>query len=342
MRLYRQLLIVATILAFGVISLGAYVRLSDAGLGCPDWPGCYGHLIGVPDAPQEMAVAVQTFPDKPVETAKAWKEMAHRYLAGTLGLLIVMIAFLAWRHRRALKQSPVLPATLLGIVGLQAMLGMWTVTQLLKPAIVTAHLLGGMTTLALLVWLLFSGREVAQSGSGAYAVPRSLSFHATLALITLTLQITLGGWVSSNQAALACVGFPTCNGVYVPEMNLVDAFRVFHALGQPPDGVPLSYAALTAIHWVHRAGALIVALVLGGLAARMLWNTGWRRWGMLLAIVLVAQIGLGVSAVILFRPLPVAVAHNAGAAALLCILLALNLAMRTGSPRGWQGRSAAE
>jgi cytochrome c oxidase assembly protein subunit 15 len=323
MRFYRPLLVVATILAFGVISLGAYVRLSDAGLGCPDWPGCYGHLIGVPDAPDEMAAAVQIFPDKPVDAAKAWKEMLHRYLAGTLGLLIAVVVVLAWKHRRVLRLSPVLPTALLGTVGLQAMLGMWTVTQLLKPVVVVAHLLGGMTILALLVWLLFPRRDGA--GSGAEVVPWSLSFHAALALLALILQITLGGWVSSNQAALACIGFPACNGVYLPDMNLADAFRVFRDFGQPADGAPLSYPALTAVHWAHRVGALVVALVTGSLATRMLLSIGWRRWGMLLGIVMLAQITLGAAAVLLFRPLSVAVAHNAGAAALLCVTLALNL-----------------
>ncbi|MBP8215259.1 MAG: COX15/CtaA family protein, partial [Propionivibrio sp.] len=133
MRFFRPLVLIATILALSVISLGAYVRLSDAGLGCPDWPGCYGHLIGVPDVPHELAAAEQRFPDAPVEAAKAWKEMAHRYLAGTLGLLIAAIAFLAWKHRRAMMQSPALPTALLGVVAFQALLGMWTVTLLLKP-----------------------------------------------------------------------------------------------------------------------------------------------------------------------------------------------------------------
>ena len=159
MRFFRPLVLIATILALGVIALGAYVRLKDAGLGCPDWPGCYGHLLGVPDAPHELAKAEQHFPESPVVVAKAWTEMAHRYLGGTLGLLIAAIAFLAWKHGSALKQSPALPIALVGVVFFQALLGMWTVTLLLKPAVVTAHLLGGMTTLALLLWLLHSSAD---------------------------------------------------------------------------------------------------------------------------------------------------------------------------------------
>ncbi len=323
MRLYRPLIVIATLLALGVISLGAYVRLSDAGLGCPDWPGCYGHLIGVPDAPHELAAAEQRFPDQPIEAAKAWKEMAHRYLAGTLGLLIVAITFLAWKHRQALHQSPALATALLGVVAFQALLGMWTVTLLLKPAIVTAHLLGGMTTLALLIWLLVSRQRGAESGLNAR--PGSMHSHAALALLAVVVQIALGGWVSSNYAALACSDFPTCNGVWLPEMDFSHAYRIVRELGQTADGEPLSYAALTAIHWTHRVGAVVVTLLAGSLAVRMLLDAVWRRWGTLLGLALLVQIGLGVAAVLLWLPLPVAVAHNAGAAFLLSVTLAFNL-----------------
>ena len=353
MRFLRPLVLVATLLAFGVIALGAYVRLKDAGLGCPDWPGCYGHLIGVPDAPHELTRAEQRYPDSPVVAAKAWTEMAHRYLAGTLGLLIVAIAVLAWTHRTRHPNdpviSPVLPTALLATVVFQALLGMWTVTLLLKPAVVTAHLLGGMTTLALLLWLLHSPaglrhpRESARRGYRdrypeaenerrhdlpAFARDRSITSirrHAALALIAVIIQIVLGGWVSTNYAALACRDFPTCNGVWFPDMDFAHAYRLFRELGHTVDGDPLPYAALTAIHWTHRLGALIVTLIVGSLAARLLARADWRRWGAFLGLALVVQIGLGISAVVFFLPLPVAVAHNAGAAALLCITLAFNL-----------------
>ena len=360
MRFFRPLVLIATILALGVIALGAYVRLKDAGLGCPDWPGCYGHLLGVPDAPHELAKAEQHFPESPVVVAKAWTEMAHRYLAGTLGLLIAAIAFLAWKHGSALKQSPALPIALVGVVFFQALLGMWTVTLLLKPAVVTAHLLGGMTTLALLLWLLHSSADSRHTsatsrhtGERRYPVSESnrlsenlfahrhdaltgsLRTHAALALLAVIVQIALGGWVSTNYAALACTDFPTCNGVWLPEMDFSHAYRIVRELGQTADGEPLSYAALTAIHWTHRLGALVVTLVAGSLAARLLMSPAWRRWGMLLGVALLAQITLGISAVLFFLPLSVAVAHNAGAAVLLSITLAVNLKLASSS-RAWQ------
>lgn len=326
MRLYRALLLLATLLALGVISLGAYVRLSDAGLGCPDWPGCYGHLVGVPDTPHEHSAALQAFPDNPVETHKAWKEMIHRYFAGTLGLLIVAIAGLAWKHRSSMRESPWAATTLVGIVGLQALLGMWTVTLLLKPVVVTAHLLGGMTTLALLVWLLLS-RHPADHASGDDETG-SLRRHAALALFAVVVQIALGGWVSSNYAALICNDFPTCLGAWIPEMDFGAAFSLHRELGRTGNGDFLPGDALVAIQWSHRIGALVVAAVAGSLALRLLRLPGWRSWGTWLALTLLFQIGLGIANVLLFLPLHVAVAHNAGAAILLTLTLALNLALR--------------
>jgi len=320
MRLYRSLALVATLLAFGVVALGAYVRLSDAGLGCPDWPGCYGHLLGVPDAPHEHAAAVQSFPGKPVETGKAWKEMVHRYFAGTLGLLILGLAILAWRPEIRERASPWLPTALLGIVGFQALLGMWTVTLLLKPVIVSAHLLGGMTTLGLLVWLLL------RQGSAPRPVerPGSLRPLALLALVAVIAQIALGGWTSSNYAALACTDFPTCQGNWLPAMDFGHAFALRRELGQTSDGGLLPFSALTAIHWSHRLWAVGVLLAVGGLAIRLLRLPAWRRWGLWLAGLLTLQWCLGIANVLLSLPLPIAVAHNLGAAALLTATLALN------------------
>ena len=320
MRFYRSLLILATLLAFGVISLGAYVRLSDAGLGCPDWPGCYGHLVGVPDAAHEQSAALAAFPGKPVETHKAWKEMVHRYFAGTLGSLIALIAGLGWRYRRALQQSPTLPTALLVVVGLQAALGMWTVTLLLKPVIVGLHLLGGMSTLALLVWLLLRQYPVQVPERTA-----RLRFHARLALLAVIAQIALGGWVSSNYAALACSDFPTCLGSWMPEMDFAHAFQFHRELGQTADGALLSNAALTAIHWTHRVGALVVTLIVGSLVLALSRRPERRNWAWLLATCLLLQIGLGIANVLMALPLPVAVAHNAGSAILLAATLALNV-----------------
>jgi len=319
MRLYRSLALVATLLAFGVVALGAYVRLSDAGLGCPDWPGCYGHLLGVPDAPHEQAAAVQSFPGKPVETGKAWKEMVHRYFAGTLGLLILGLAILAWRPEIRERASPWLPTALLGIVGFQALLGMWTVTLLLKPVIVSAHLLGGMTTLGMLVWLLLR-----QTSPRPVERPNSLRPLALLALVAVIAQIALGGWTSSNYAALACTDFPTCQGSWLPTMDFGHAFALRRELGQTSDGGLLPFSALTAIHWTHRLWAVGVLLAVGGLAIRLMRLPAWRRWGHWLAGLLTLQWCLGIANVLLSLPLPIAVAHNLGAAALLAATLALN------------------
>lgn len=328
MRWYRSLLVLATVLAFGVISLGAYVRLSDAGLGCPDWPGCYGHWVGVPDAAHEVAAASAAFPDQPLEPHKAWKEMVHRYFAGVLGLLIVSIAVLAWRRRAALRESPWLPTALVAIVAVQALLGMWTVTRLLKPVIVSAHLLGGMTTLAVLVWLLLRQRS-----PRARPEPPALGLivSAALALVAVIIQIALGGWVSSNYAALACSDFPTCAGAWLPEMDLTRAFELHRELGYSADGALLPNAALTAIHWLHRVGALFVAVLVGGLSIALWRRPDWRSWGIWLAGALVLQIGLGIANVVLLLPLPLAVAHNTGAALLLCVTLALNFRLAQGA-----------
>lgn len=311
----RALLVLATLVAFCVVGLGAYVRLSDAGLGCPDWPGCYGHLLGVPDEADEQARAEQVFPGKPVHTGKAWKEMIHRYLAGTLGLLIFAITVLAWRERIA--RGPT--TALAGIVIFQALLGMWTVTLLLKPMVVTAHLLGGMSTLALLVWLAQRPDGIARQGPSRLALA---------ALVVVALQIALGGWVSSNYAALACQDFPTCQGQWLPAMDFGHAFTLRRELGQAADGTLLPFAALTAIHWTHRLGALIVTLVVGGLALSLASRPAWRRWGLALAGLLALQVGLGIANVLLSLPLPLAVAHNLGAATLLAALVAINHRLR--------------
>lgn len=312
-KFHDVLILVAAGLAFCVVVLGAYVRLSDAGLGCPDWPGCYGHLT-VPHS----EVARQAFPDRPLDTHKAWKEMAHRYLAGTLGMLILVICIAAWYGRWRLASSPWLPSLLLGLVVFQAALGMWTVTLLLKPVIVSLHLLGGMATLALLVWLAAARFRVAEEWG------RGLRGWALLALVVLGCQIALGGWTSSNYAALACADFPTCQGRWWPEMDFSAGFHLVRELGVAADGSPLPLAALTAIHMAHRLGALVVLLFVGALGIRLLQTPGARPWGSIVLGVLSIQIGLGIGNVWFGLPLPLAVAHNAGAALLLSTLVVIN------------------
>lgn len=330
MRAYRLCVLAALLLAFFVVGLGAYVRLNDAGLGCPDWPGCYGHLVGVPDQAHEQAAAAQAFPHSPVQTGKAWKEMIHRYFAGTLGLLILAICGLAWRHRKTLPFSPLLPTVLVGVVAFQGALGMWTVTLLLKPAIVTAHLLGGMSTLGLLLVLALRLRRQSASGQA----PLSLRLFGGLALLAVIAQIALGGWVSSNYAALACVDFPTCNGALRPAgMDFEHAFHLFRELGQTASGAELPPASLLAIHWMHRVGALLVTLIVGTLALCLLRDRAWRTWGVALAALLALQVGLGISNVLLSLPLAVAVAHNLGAALLLSALLAFTIRINQSARR---------
>jgi len=332
MSAYRPLVYCATLLAFLVIVAGAYVRLEDAGLGCPDWPGCYGQLIGVPDEAHEMARAERAFPGRAVDAARAWKEMFHRYLAGTLGLLVLSIAVSAWRARGRTGRPPWLATSVLAVIALQASLGMWTVTMLLKPAVVTLHLLGGMTTLALLTWLALRELDLPPPPAAA-----ARAFRPWLAagLAILFCQIALGGWVSANYAALACADFPTCHGRWLPGMDFRDAFHVLRELGMTAEGSPLTQEALNAIHWSHRIGALITFAYLCFVGLRALRIPTLRFMGAALLALVLAQAGLGIANVLLRLPLVVAAAHNAGAALLLAVLVVLNFTVsnRSQSPR---------
>jgi len=320
MRVFDRLVLAAALLAFCVVVLGAYVRLSDAGLGCPDWPGCYGSL-SVPQSESAIQHAQTTYPDKPIDAHKAWKEMLHRYLAGILSLFILAIFVLGWRVRKAINVSPWLPTLLLFLVIFQAMLGMWTVTLLLKPAVVTAHLLGGMCTLALLVWIAHRHWGVT---SGRFLQSGSLRFWIRGALVILFLQIFLGGWTSTNYAALACTDFPTCHGVWFPDMDFANAFHWIRELGQDADGKALQLSAFTAIQWTHRVGALVTFIYLGLLSWRLLGQSQLKGLAHIMLMLLIVQIGLGVANLVLHLPLVLAVAHNMGAALLLITFVVLN------------------
>ncbi|RPH64064.1 MAG: heme A synthase [Burkholderiales bacterium] len=319
---YRRLVALAVALTFGLIMLGAYVRLTDAGLGCPDWPGCYGSLSPF-HAQDEIAKAVadQGGEHGPVSMGKAWREMVHRYFAKALGLLVIVIAAIAWRRRAELRQSPALPIALVGVVILQGIFGMWTVTLLLKPAIVTGHLIGGLLTFALLLWLWL--RQVPPPRYVDAEPVAGLAAPALVGLVLLSAQIFLGGWTSTNYAALACTDLPTCQGHWWPDMNFRDAFHFVRELGKTGDGENLPMQALTAIHLMHRVGAVIVGVFFGWL--------GWRAWraggleglGAALLAVLVAQWLLGLSNVWFSLPISVAVAHNGGAALLLALTVVL-------------------
>jgi cytochrome c oxidase assembly protein subunit 15 len=298
----RSLSVAATALALIVIVVGAYVRLSDAGLGCPDWPLCYGRPL-----PAEIADGAAH--------AKAWKEMGHRYIAGGLGVLILALTVVSWRTRK----SKALATAILALVAFQATLGMWTVTMLLKPAIVTAHLLGGMATLALLIWLALSQYKHAFSQE-----TKTIRVHAALALAVVVIQIALGGWVSANYAALACPDLPGCLGQAFPPMDFANAFHVLHELGRTGEGGLLPLEALVAIHWTHRMFALVVV----GLVCFSIWKAfsvpSLRGLALVIGSLLTLQILLGIANVALGLPLALAAAHNAGAALLLGALVVLN------------------
>ena len=317
---FRGLVLIATILALCVVVLGAYVRLTDAGLGCPDWPGCYGTLT-VPQSEAAITKAQTAFPQSAVVVGKAWREMTHRYLAGTLGLLVLAIFLLGWKAKNEIKSSALTPSFLVLLISFQAILGMWTVTMLLKPAIVSGHLLGGMSTLAVLTWLTHR-----HWGYYSNSIVKSnpLRFAIRFALLLLFMQIFLGGWTSTNYAALACTDFPTCHGAWMPTMDFKDAFHMVRELGQSKDGGALSLASITAIQWTHRLGALISLLYLGilGLVALNYWQL--KRWSLFLLIVLCVQIALGISNLLLHLPLALAVAHNFTAGLLVIILVVLN------------------
>ena len=223
---------IACVLAFLVIVIGAYTRLSDAGLGCPDWPGCYGRIL-VPEEVAHVDAANAAYPERPLEQSKAWKEMGHRYVAGTLGLLILSICILAWLKTESVN-ARLLGTALVLLVIFQALLGMWTVTLLLKPVIVMSHLLGGMTILGLLYWMLLRQQGAATISPGR-CEPR-LFVWAITGLVILVLQILLGGWTSSNYAALACPDFPTCQGSLWPKMDFKEGFILWRGLGIDYEG----------------------------------------------------------------------------------------------------------
>ncbi len=320
------LAIIATFLAVVVVGLGAWTRLVHAGLGCPDWPGCYGFLT-VPETASEIRLAEARFPDAPVEVEKGWPEMIHRYVAGALLLLVAGLASSAIRHRRKEGQPFKLPLVILGLIILQAVFGMWTVTLKLWPQVVTAHLLGGFATLSLLALLSLrlSGNlrpyDKKESKSGGY-----LKGMAAVGLAAVIVQAVLGGWTSSNYAALACPDFPLCQGQLWPEMDFADGMNISQSIGPNYLGGQLDNTARTAIHMAHRVGAVVTLLVVGFLAVAGLRHAemGTRRFYGWVLLALLLQVSLGISNIIFHLPLSVAVAHNLGGVLLLVSLVLLN------------------
>ena len=318
---YRKLIAVTLFLTFDLIVFGAFTRLTDSGLGCPDWPGCYGEAN--PFQSHEAIKAAQNLmPTGPVTLKKAWIEMIHRYLAMSVGILIVAQMIIAWWRRAQLQHSPWLATVLFFFVCLQGAFGAWTVTLKLQPVIVTIHLLLGMGLLSLLAWALAREHRTVDESTNNGSV--NLIRMASIALLFLSLQIALGGWVSTNYAALACNDYPLCNGVFAPEMDFEHGFTLWRQLGQKANGEYLPFSALVAIQWVHRSFAwlAIVAVVAAAYLARKtpalvpLANK-------ILALIFL-QLLSGAATVFFSWPLLLAVLHNAGAAALVLLLSMLN------------------
>jgi cytochrome c oxidase assembly protein subunit 15 len=318
-----RLALLATLLALFVVLLGTYTRLTHAGLGCPDWPGCYG-FISVPASEAQLVHAAQHYPDTPVHAEKGWNEMTHRYFAGGLTLLIGLLAAQAWHRRHVAEQPLKLPLLLSGVVFAQAAFGMWTVTLKLWPQVVTAHLIGGVATLSLL--FLLTVRL-----SGAFPVqpqlPARLRRMAAIGMVLVAVQIALGGWVSSNYAAMACTDLPTCQNQWWPDADFANGFHLTQHIGPNYLGGKLDSQARTAIHLTHRVGALLVTCSLLALAWH-LGKAGLKGMASLLLLALAGQIGLGISNVAFHLPLIVAVAHNAGAAALMLSMVLINFRVR--------------
>ena len=386
----RALAWVACVLAFFLIMYGSFVRLSNAGLSCPDWPTCYGRVTW-PVKPAAVARADKAFPNRPVETHKAWREQTHRFAAGTLGVLVLVEALVAtWAAKRrfglvvaavvligvgiplymardyvsssvvaALGEALLLGVAIfwrgsgwrriavlaLAVVCFQALLGMWTVTWLLKPIVVSGHLLGGMATFALLAWVAWrlksgQGHFLPSTDGAARSVSknvpdtlsRGLFVAAAIGVVLLACQIFLGGWTSSNYAALACgIGgsaFPTCLGQWWPAMDFHQGFILWRGIGVDFQGGILDAASRTAIQMVHRFGAAVVFVYLLWLAHRV-GRAGLRWHAVALAVLLLAQVALGISNVVLGLPLPIAVAHTGGAALLLFALVGLLVRTRS-------------
>jgi cytochrome c oxidase assembly protein subunit 15 len=319
--LFVRLARVGAVLALAVVMLGAWVRLTDAGLGCPDWPGCYGRLV-VPH-PATTAEELGSEYTRPLEAGKAWREMIHRYLASTLGLICVALAVIAWRNRRDPLQPWRAPVALVALVIFQGLLGMWTVTLLLKPIVVVGHLLGGFATLALLVSL---GRWRTTRFPRPTAGLRLLGAGAAAALV---LQISLGGWTSANYAALACPDFPTCQTQWWPAIaDFEEGFVLWRGIGVDYEGGVLDHPARVAVHFTHRLGAILAAALIALLGSVLVRESATRRDGAAVLAVLLLQLGLGVSIVWFGVPLAIAVLHNGVAALLLLAVINANQRIR--------------
>lgn len=329
-RRWQALAVLTLFLTFDLVLFGAFTRLTDSGLGCPDWPGCYGNASPL-GAHADISAAQTELPTGPVTHHKAWVEMVHRYLATSVGALITIMAARAWwlrwrsssrgdRDKSRLPSVPWATFTLVWVC-LQGLFGALTVTMKLFPAIVTLHLMGGFVLLALLC-VQAVRQSVQLKPAPTSAVPTGLYAMAWFGLAVLAIQVLLGGWVSTNYAVLVCGGFPTCQGRWWPEMNFVQAFDLWRPLGLLSDGRTLDFSALTAIHYMHRLFAYCVFIYLGWLGVRLAREpyARARLQGHCLLGLLALQFATGLSNVVLDWPLVAAVLHTGGAAALVIVL----------------------
>lgn len=323
----RTLTWVTLFLTFDLVIFGAFTRLTDSGLGCPDWPGCYGHASPI-GATLQITAAQVAMPTGPVTFPKAWIEMIHRYLATGVGVLILTLAITSWLERKRIQISPWWPTFTLFWVCLQGAFGALTVTMKLFPAIVTLHLLGGMVLLALLkVQSVRYGQALGESSPVPLQLSARVWLFSTVAL--LWLQIALGGWVSTNYAVLACTDFPTCQNSFWPAMNFREAFTLWRELGAGRNGDNISFQALTAIHYVHRLSAYVVFAAMLVVAIKLYKIQALRSAALWLAGLAFLQVATGLGNVLLGWPLAAAVMHTGGAAALVVVLTGLVCASRS-------------
>ena len=323
----RKLVFISILLALVVVALGAYTRLTHAGLGCPDWPTCYGHL-DVPETTEQIAKAELAFPERQVEPEKAWNEMIHRYFAGTLGLLILAIAILSFKNRA--QGTPLrLPLLILAIVIFQAALGMWTVTMKLMPIVVMGHLLGGFTTLCLL-FLLYLRLRSNRINRSDFSV-KKYGRYGLLGIVILTGQIALGGWTSSNYAALSCVELPICQSGWQEQLTFENSFDLVPPERDSYEFGHLSHDERVTIHVMHRFGAIITTVYLAWLILMVYFKAKTRTFktsALLVGIALISQVFLGVCNIWFSLPLSIAVGHNVVAACLMLTLIGLTYRLR--------------
>ena len=319
----RAVTVLTLFLTFDLVLFGAFTRLTDSGLGCPDWPGCYGSASPV-GAHADISAAQAAMPSGPVTHHKAWIEMVHRYMATGVGALILVLTVLAWRQWRragpgASTLNPWWPTATLAWVCVQGAFGALTVTMKLFPAIVTLHLLGGLLLLALLA-LQSQWQTRALAGTPPVSVDAGTRVFLLLASGLLVLQLALGGWVSTNYAVLACTDFPTCQGSWWPAMRFDQGFEIWRSLGMTGEGTAISFAALTAIHYAHRLMAYVVLVVLALLAWRLARIDGLRRLARWIGGLAALQLATGLGNVVLGWPLIAALLHTGGAAALVVVI----------------------